>query len=1039
MSLELLVQTLDADSDGLEVAEANQIAGTSTAAEDADLDGDGKLDPAGFEVATGGEPVYLTMDSSLVRAQGFVELDIFGSVILTGSVAFELGPMQDVVLTDGSPRHVTTMTIGGLDICAFVGYQGPYWTDLDQDHLVSWALPALTDGDDADEFVDVLTFDGVAYGDKDYDGIVDPGETADPDLARWTLPRLTDGSVVTFEGVQYGDLNGNGLVDRGETAELSEDAVGLHITDLDIGLVLMASVSLDPEDIGVYLAADARIQSFGFVGLDDFIEINGELFLQLNVGVGLSFASLLDFSPVDFIASFPDPDGDGPEQAGFKVNTGPDSPPVLLDFDRFLIDIQLSGSIRAVNFFELTGAFLFQADEQGLKVFVNASLAIGPAGDFFDRDALGVLIINDQGLAADVDVSLTIGSALVGVSKDTSDGSGAVIQARLIMNTSGLTQQVRIPDQFLDDLSPEALARLVQDGDGWYYQVQGTAPSLSSLFKDVNLPDTPLDSGEAAGYLAIVFSAKLVIQEAFVLDGKFGILATSSSFELRIGGMVALGPFGQMAASGLLLIDSQGVIGRVILDYDFGQSALGGAGIGVKITGDFLLEVNTGAERSVEVFDFSEGGLVTRLVTISPGVLVRAQGTADFIGFLEASADLKIEIRSNMFYLGGSVTIDLGSLISTQVSLDVLVTDDGFYLAADASVNANIASIIKIDASGVLVINTMSDSVFIGQTGRWYAANSFLLDLSGNVSILGVLNFDAGFKVQVGGGTFTHAAGAAKAAPPMEADAFLHPGQWAVSFRAGMSFFGLATLNADGWFNHAARFAIHLDGRLAIPSESTGLAGGFSIDVWMTSGPSGQFGIAGEGYVRVKVFGVTLTGVNVEFDFIADRPTTSNASFIEVRISVTVSFKILFVKVSKTASFTIGRLEIPPEPVLGVVEDAVLTLNMGSEARRTTRCVGRDMTDEMFIVEHVSGDADAGETVRVTGVGYTQVFTGVKKIVAYGDDGNDVIVLRPNLAGQRVLVPVEFYGEDGEECTDLRRSRFDRADHPGRRQRERLP
>jgi hypothetical protein len=47
---------------------------------DADADGDGKFDLPGYEVNTGGDPVYLTMGSPLIRAQGFLELKILDNI-----------------------------------------------------------------------------------------------------------------------------------------------------------------------------------------------------------------------------------------------------------------------------------------------------------------------------------------------------------------------------------------------------------------------------------------------------------------------------------------------------------------------------------------------------------------------------------------------------------------------------------------------------------------------------------------------------------------------------------------------------------------------------------------------------------------------------------------------------------------------------------------------------------------------------------------------------------------------------------------------
>ena len=99
----------------------------------ADKDGDGKIDPLGFEVNTGGVPVYLSMDSSLVRAQGFLNLNVLGIVTLSGSFAFELGPTADVKVlgTDGnlSDDTVMTMTIGAANVFGFIGWDGPYFLD----------------------------------------------------------------------------------------------------------------------------------------------------------------------------------------------------------------------------------------------------------------------------------------------------------------------------------------------------------------------------------------------------------------------------------------------------------------------------------------------------------------------------------------------------------------------------------------------------------------------------------------------------------------------------------------------------------------------------------------------------------------------------------------------------------------------------------------------------------------------------------------------------------------------------------------------
>src|SRR5262249_59929506 len=102
----------------------------------ADANGNGIIDAAGFGVDTGtGTPaVYLNMDSPLIRAQGFLFLDVSGVVALAGNFAFELGPTQTVNIVGGSKTTdtVTTMTIGASHVFGFVGWtdQGtPYFLD----------------------------------------------------------------------------------------------------------------------------------------------------------------------------------------------------------------------------------------------------------------------------------------------------------------------------------------------------------------------------------------------------------------------------------------------------------------------------------------------------------------------------------------------------------------------------------------------------------------------------------------------------------------------------------------------------------------------------------------------------------------------------------------------------------------------------------------------------------------------------------------------------------------------------------------------
>ncbi|MDH4110967.1 MAG: hypothetical protein OEW35_22070, partial [Gammaproteobacteria bacterium] len=199
----------------------------------ANSDDDEYLDPAGMQIGTGGitEPVYLDMDGFLVRGQGQLEFNFLNALTIAGSVAVELGPVQNLTLANGRTVEANTLTIGAANVSALVGYvpDGKYWDDA----------------------------------------------------------------------------NGNNEVDAGE---LDSNAVGVAITDLDIGLALFASIQVtDPLDAGIYLAGTADVSDDPNVTTDGIalvgvpgVTASGSFGIDINLGLGLA-----GLSAVDFRESFP--------------------------------------------------------------------------------------------------------------------------------------------------------------------------------------------------------------------------------------------------------------------------------------------------------------------------------------------------------------------------------------------------------------------------------------------------------------------------------------------------------------------------------------------------------------------------------------------------------------------------------------------------------------------------------------------------------------------------------------------------------------
>jgi hypothetical protein len=128
-------------------------------------------------------------------------------------------------------------------------------------------------------------------------------------------------------------------------------------------------------------------------------------------------------------------------------------------------------------------------------------------------------------------------------------------------------------------------------------------------------------------------------------------------------------------------------------------------------------------------------------------------------------------------------------------------SDPGIVLKLNISIDVSL-SVFDIKASGTLQINTT------GTTRLNVPGHSFLLSLSGDVSVLKVLKFNASFTVRV------------------------QNGGWRFDFSAALDFFGLVTLQASGWLDSGGNFDILLNGHFQIGSSSFGLSGGASFHVW---------------------------------------------------------------------------------------------------------------------------------------------------------------------------------------------------------------
>ena len=498
------------------------------------------------------------------------------------------------------------------------------------------------------------------------------------------------------------------------------------------------------------------------------------------------------------------------------------------------------------------------------------------------------------------------------------------------------------------------------------------------------------------------FYGDLRILDTLVVTGHVELTISSSEVTLVVNASLRLDPIGSVSlVNSGFSITSAGLVARVELVFDVAAGTSIGAGIGLELTGNALLALNTtGSERTLGSS------------TVQPGFLLRITGTVNFLNFASASGFVEISVSGTTFQLLFDVNFAFGGL-TFHAGGGAAVrggANPGFAMSLAVSVTAaDPLGVFTIEASGTLQLNT-SSAALLG-----LAANSFLLDLTGHVDILKVFTFDATMRVVVGrlGDTGYPASS---------------PGAWYFRASASIDFFGLATLSGSIFLNSNGDFILDISGHLQLGSDSFGISGDFTFhvsSVHYLSPDHYVFSLSGSASVRVRVFGITLIGAGLSFTFGFDTATAGMDGRVKIELSVTVTISLLFFDISKTAYFTIGYLQFPPptymagggsttttdEATAQSFSGGALVLNVGS--RGQFRNIGEDDLNESMKVEQI-GTTAAGATIKVSGYGRSNTYEGVTSIVADFGDGNDGLVVDPS-----VTVPLTISGGIGNDTISI--------------------
>jgi len=724
----------------------------------ADADGDDKYDPPGYEIGTGAAPVYLSgpeYDDPAIRAvAGAVEFDVAGVVQLYGSVAFVLGPSTEVTLSDGAKINVQTMSIGGTDIFGFVGV-GPHWVDSNGDGKI-------TDADTPANGAIGLAIEDVSFGiavmanlDLTNPGVFLSLDIEVPTVELVGIPGLELAGALAL-GVNVGASLGSLLAVVDHTASFPDELQALFE---ELGGTAGPDGTISASDFDAAFDNDALLAAgialpAGPLTKDEFfalLDVKDTEGAALPAGDGilstLEVIPLLDagFAGFDDVLLIDEDGDDKYDLGGFEVETG--AAPIYFSgsqYEDFLISVQVAGTmtfkIDDDPIFAVLGVLHLEVSDTGLDALALGALRIGSdidtdADALLDISVLGVLILNEDGIAGDLDVdfALDVPGIELGVS------------ARVIFNSTGVDQDVVVPDllfDFLEDSANPLAQDLINRLDAnQAYVVNAGAPKLVDSMNEPDLTNVDnLLKGVPGGVVyepaGPYFLAALSGNFDFVgLASASGVAAVSvkdTGFELLANLEFGIGPL-DFEVTGLLGIYSDGLLVDLSVDLDVNLLSL----FEIDASGDLHIDTRTSTSGS-PIFDIDLDGTIAILSVFKlDGHFDMSVSAYEWDATISASVDLFVLSlgatgsfnSEGDFHLGLTGDIDwtiADSGIEGSFSADVWFDEDGDTWGTELGGSNDFRFYVDTSIGAVFLgIDMLTAAVSVDATG----------DLDGSVSI----------------------------------------------------------------------------------------------------------------------------------------------------------------------------------------------------------------------------------------------------------------------------------------------------------------
>ncbi|HVZ63437.1 MAG TPA: LEPR-XLL domain-containing protein, partial [Lacunisphaera sp.] len=706
--------------------------------------------------------------------------------------------------------------------------------------------------------------------------------------------------------------------------------------------------------------------------------------------------------------------------------------------------VYADGTVTALDTFTLTGKFFVLVTPDEFSLAVDATLDLDPIGSLH---ANGELHITSDGAAGLLSASFTSGSALtsVGISftgsfevafntyaDDYTLDDGTVLEGNLIrLELSGdaslLSGAATLTGRFFFEqagsgptlhttievsahMSLPVVGTINVDGsltmndDGAVGSLNASLVSNSGL-SDIGItysatiqlkinttaaaaPD-PLNTAVNidANTVILDLSGSVTLINAFTFNGHFYFKKSGSNLNIRFDATLAIG-VGTFKVTGAFDSSTAGITATLTMTL---QSSSTLSSLGFNLHGDFLLAINTTNS------GYTLSGLTGNLAAFNSevvgahGLLIYVKGGITLLDTLEITGTFKLSQGSGYLTIEIDANIDLAGLATVHLTGGAGIYSDDSSTSGTNEGGIALRLVVAVDsfgisglfdASGTFTFELNTTGVAHTISGATLPHNSFHIAVSNlTLRFLSVLTITGNLDITYSGGVFR------------------------LDFSAGVDFFGLGSITADGFFDSDGNYSLHIHGHVSIGVEGFfGVAG--SLD----------FHIAGVGEGITSLSG-SINGtawlVGIGFDVNVGINWTASTGRLRASVSITIDF--FFFSVSFGGDFDLGYIKSTITYQAGTLTDphawddnvgGDLYVNVGSRA--ASRNYSTDATAEQVLISQASDGR-----IEVNLFGKKKKYANVSSIHIDTGSDNDYVYIDPS-----VTVPVYITTGDGDDYVD---------------------